>query len=917
MSGRVIGREAEVSATHAFIDAIGGGYAELVLEGDPGIGKTTVWHEGVRHAQARGDQVLACRAAQAEARLSFVGLLDLVGPVGEQVLSALPEPQQHALEVVLLRTRDKTARSERTTISVAVLSLLRVLAAERPVLIAVDDAQWLDPPSAGVLAFVARRLHDEPVRMLASIRITDAPPTTFDRAASERRQALRVGPLNVAALHELIRQRLGHVFARPTLIKIARASAGNPFYALEIARALVAGEEPRAGEPLPVPEDLSKLVRARIRRLPDRSRETLLVVSALSAPSLELVDPAALAVVEGADIVRVAADGRVSFTHPLFASAVYSSASATERRAVHRRLADVVQDVEERVRHLALAADHPDQHVAEALDAGALSARSRGAWESAAELLERARELTPSDLREEAWSRAIRAAEYHVYAGDRRRGRTLLDEVLAQGVEGDVRAQALRLRASIMANEESFPEADALLEEALVCAQDPQLVVAVDIDLAFVRANMRRFEDAAELSERARMHAETIGDAGLLAEALAYCAMMRYLAGYGVDWDALGRALALEDPDRVAPLIVRPRALNAFLLLYVGRLAEAREQLLSVCAWARDRGDESDVAFVLWWLVWLETLSGNFSVAAEHAEEAERSAAMTGSRSSSTWVLAMRGLLRVHTGDLAGAREDCDAADSLAAEVGWTTATTWAVAARCLLEVSAENFPAAWRAAEPFARLAETHGIGEPVDVLFLPDGLEALIAVGELDRADRLLGEFERRARELDRAWALSAGGRCRGVLHAARGDLDGAEEALERALKENQRLEMPFERARTLLYLGRVQRRGKQRKAARDTLTQSLEIFDRIGAAVWAGRTRAELERTHLREAPDQLTPSEEQVVSLAAAGMRNREIAERLFLSPKTVEANLARAYRKLGIRSRAELGAVVATRPAQRS
>jgi DNA-binding CsgD family transcriptional regulator len=917
VSGRVIGREAEVSATYAFLDAISAGYAMLVLEGDAGIGKTTVWHEGVLHAQARGDHVLACRAAQAEARLSFVGLLDLLGSVPEQVLSALPEPQQHALEVVLLRARGNAARPERATISVAVLSLLRALADDRPVLIAVDDAQWLDPPSAGVLAFVARRLEHEPIRILTSIRIADTPPATFVGAGSERRQALRVGPLNVAALHELIRQRLGHVFARPTLIKIARASAGNPFYALEIARALLADEEPRAGEPLPVPEDLSKLVRARIRRLPERSREALLVVSALSAPTLEFVDPAALAVVERADIVRVTADERVSFTHPLFASAVYSSASATERRGVHRRLAEVVRDVEERGRHLALATDQRDEPVAQALEAGALSARSRGAWESAAELLERACRVTPADRQEEAWWRAIRAAEYHVYAGDRRRARTLLDEVLAERVDGNVRAQALRLRASIMANEESFPEAGALLEEALVCAKDPQLVVAADIDLAFVRANMRRFEDAAELSERARVGAETIGDAGLLAEALAYCAMMRYLAGYGVDWDAVERALALEDPDRVAPLIVRPRALNAFLLLYVGRLAEAREQLLNVCAWARDRGDESDMAFALWWLVWLETQSGNFSVAAEHAQEAERSAAMTGSRSSSTWVLATRALLRVHTGDLAGARQDCDAADALVAEVGWTTAATWAVAARCLLEVSTEDFPAAWRAAEPFAHVAETHGIGEPVDVLFLPDGLEALIAIGELDRAETLLDEFERRARELDRAWALSAGARCRGLLRAARGDLAGAEEALERALEEHERLEMPFERARTLLCLGRVRRRDKQRKAARDALTQSLETFDRIGATVWAGRTRAELERTHLREAPEQLTPSEEQVVSLAAAGMRNREIAERLFLSPKTVEANLARAYRKLGIRSRAELGAVVAMRPRQRS
>jgi DNA-binding CsgD family transcriptional regulator len=248
----------------------------------------------------------------------------------------------------------------------------------------------------------------------------------------------------------------------------------------------------------------------------------------------------------------------------------------------------------------------------------------------------------------------------------------------------------------------------------------------------------------------------------------------------------------------------------------------------------------------------------------------------------------------------------------MADQTGFATAVRWAVAAKCRVELTADDPDAAWRAAEPLLQAIEHDGIREPQEAPFLPDALEALIALGQLDRAAALLDSFERRARALDRAWALATGGRCRGLLLAARGELARAEEALQGALSEHDRLEMPFERARTLLSLGRVQRRGKRRKAARETLGQARHIFEHLGAPVWAEKAEAELERTHIREAPADLTPSEEQMAQLAASGLKNREIAERLYVSPKTVEANLARAYRKLGVGSRAELGAAMTLR-----
>jgi DNA-binding NarL/FixJ family response regulator len=209
--------------------------------------------------------------------------------------------------------------------------------------------------------------------------------------------------------------------------------------------------------------------------------------------------------------------------------------------------------------------------------------------------------------------------------------------------------------------------------------------------------------------------------------------------------------------------------------------------------------------------------------------------------------------------------------------------------------------------------MVERIGLAEPARFRFHGDHIEAVVGLGEIHRARDLVARLRRRAAVAPRPWICVMCARAEGLVDAASGRPDEALHAIEAALREHERLEMPFELARTLLHLGRVQRRRKQRKAAREALQQSGEIFERLGAALWAEKARSELARTHVRQAPDQLTPSEVQVARLAAAGLRNREIADRLFLSPRTVEANLARAYRKLGIRSRAELGAAIAAIP----
>jgi DNA-binding CsgD family transcriptional regulator len=344
------------------------------------------------------------------------------------------------------------------------------------------------------------------------------------------------------------------------------------------------------------------------------------------------------------------------------------------------------------------------------------------------------------------------------------------------------------------------------------------------------------------------------------------------------------------------------------LQLWTGRLSEARERLTALRKSMSESGDESNLDLILLWLSAVETRSANFAAAAEFAEEIAYYATVTGSQSFLAFASAQRACVRAHRGEIEETRRDCAEAAAVADRIGHTFPYVFIAAALTLLELSLGNPAAGWAACEAITVGLEEDGIRDPSMPFFLPDALQALIVLGQLDRAEALLDAFEGRGRELDRPWVLATGGRCRGLLFAARGDLAGATAALEQALREHQRLEMPFELARTLLVKGVVERRARRRAQARQALEQAFEIFERVGAPLWAERTREEIARLGLHRAGrGELTAGERRVAELAARGLTNREVAAELFVSPKTVDANLSRVYRKLGISSRAELGA----------
>ncbi len=454
-AAQVVGRHAELASLTSFLDAVTPAPSAMILEGEPGIGKTTLWSHALAVASERPFTVLACRPDEAESSLSFSALTDLFGDVIDEPLTSLPTPQQRAVGVAMLQEDVGEALVDQRALSVAFLGITRVLAETAPIVIGIDDVQWLDPPSARVLTFVLRRLTEGNVKVVASLRpgAVRRALLDLDRAMGpDRLQRLSLGPLTIGDMDDLFRRRLGSSFVRRTLGKIYQLSGGNPFFSLEIARYLAREEvHAESGRPLPVPDSLTELVTHRIAALPLPAQDVLLAAAALSRPKAGTVrtalgEEATLGLTEATDAGLVVLEGdRILFTHPLLAAASYQLASPRRRRDVHHHLADVVAEPEERARHLALASTSPDERVAAVLDEAARLAAGRGAPDAAGELSELAARLTPADIPENRWGRLLDAAEHFLLSGDAKAGRRHLQDVIDDAPSGPLRARALWL----------------------------------------------------------------------------------------------------------------------------------------------------------------------------------------------------------------------------------------------------------------------------------------------------------------------------------------------------------------------------------------------------------------------------------------------------------------------------------------
>ncbi len=913
MTQEVVCRPGELGAIADFLTSACARPSSLTVEGEAGIGKTTLWLAATEQARERGFCVLSARAGEAESAMGYAAVADLLRDVKSSIFVRLPNLQRVAVDRVLLRSGDEGPETDRRAVAAAFSAIVEMLAADAPVLLAIDDLQWLDTSSRAVVAFAARRIKGR-VGVLITERPESGCPTaiTWLRIGVENDiRRIHLGPLSLGGLHALVSGRLGRSLPSPTMAHIAEVSQGNPFYALELARAV--GQSPTAEHELP--RTLADLVRSRVGDLDNEVRDVLLAAACVTDPTVDLLAQAkGIAATETVVLLETAEskgiigiDGnRVRFTHPLLARGVYTDARPSRRRKMHWALAQVEALPEVRARHLALATTSEDPATLEALDAAAEAARARGSQAAAAELVDLAIGLggdTPL--------RRIRSSRYHFHAGNYGHARALLEPCIRELPPGPLRATAVGLLAEMLMYHNSFVQAAKMLHGALKDVEtDRALLVQTLILLSFARVTAGEYDRSLHSASQAVTLTDELDLPALSSQACAMWVMANFMCGQGVDMPRLQRALDLEDRDADVPVPLRASAVNALVLAWTGRLVEARAQLSAVRNRCIERGEYGHLTFIDLHSSLFEVWRGNFTEAAQIAKDAKERVDQLGGDNAFVLVDAIGAVVAAYAGREQEARTHARLAIEKASRCGSPRLADQATMSLGFLEVSLCNYADALTTLQPLVARFSTLPGTEIVTAAFLPDAIEAMIALGRLDEARPMIEALEHHGRRLDRAWMLAIGARCRSMMLAARGQLEAATRVAQQAMTAHQPLPMPFERARTQLLLGQLQRRQRQKEAATSTLTEALAAFEGMKTALWMDRTRGELARIGV--SPTRallLTPSEQRVAELAASGLTNRDIGAAVFISPKTVEVNLMRVYRKLGIHTRAELGRVI--------
>ncbi len=919
----VLGREVEIARIDAYLARADARPLALVIEGEAGIGKSTLWHLAVDRARAVGRTVLVARPVEAETGQSYAAIADLVSPIASDALHGLPEPQRRALaEVLLLEPASGDRPVDPRAVGAAVSGAIRSAASTAPVVIAIDDVTWLDRASARVVSGVVRRLEDLPVAIVVTQRSSVTAEDTLGlegALGAERLVRIELGGLTRGGLQQLLHRRLGMTFARPILNRLHAASGGNPYVALEIARAIGRRPRPlRLDEPLPVPASIRALVRDRLAGLDPDLGLALLSIAASATSTLPEVAgvigdrsraETALATAEQLGLVVIDRHHYRS-SHPLLGSTVYADADAARLRFVHARLAEVAGDPEARARHLARSVVAPDEAVAATLEAAAADARRRGAPEAAAELLRMALELTPGD------------------GGGRARRRVLLGTALLE--IGSTSAAILELDLALATLPPGKERAAAGLQRAIAAWYGPP-------DLA-----------AERIAGQALADADVAGDASLAARIEAYRAvfcvdMHRATSNATAAVERADRAGAAVEPS-VRALAIWQRFLGEIYLghppdgrlaelgrkvgpihdpaeaptvpgiweLAAGRIDEARGYFLELLARSEAVGAVTSVADLEARLAEVELQADAWDAALERVERAA-AAAVELEQAVPPAALRVLAEVRARRGDVDGARRIvCEHLDPVRSGGDPRLAAAWLQTATSVERIAGEMAAADRLASEATAALA---GIGVVEPLLFdtAPDQAEARVSLGDRAGAAELLAGLERRMAVIPRTGHAAAIARIRALLASSDEEVASALEATAPALDADAGWGR-YDRLRTLLARAALQRRRRDRRGASRSLEVALELADRLAARPW--RRRVEEEQARLgrhRPGSTELTPTEVRVAEEIAAGRTNREVASRLFMSPKTVEAHLSSIYGKLGIASRAELGRMMAARP----
>jgi DNA-binding CsgD family transcriptional regulator len=883
-----VGRDTEIDEIRRWLDLVAGGPAALVIAGEAGIGKSTILEVATAGAAARGARVLVSRPVEAELRLGYAALGDLLGEAAEPVLATLTDPFRQALSAALsLGTEPESG--EPLLVGRAALAVLVELAAASPVVIAIDDAQWLDAASARALAFAARRLGTHRVAFAMSIRDGHAEPLGLEDALGDRAVVLHLGGLGVEALGAILRSRVKPELPGHRLRRIHARSAGNPFFAEQLAGA----PEDR------LPASLDELVRQRLEAVDSQAGRAIERVAVLGpSPLSAFEDVAALDLAVEAGVL-MEQDRLVRFAHPLLATGAYARIPPGRRRTLHRQAAQESGSVESRAMHLALAATGPNADTAQALEDAARAARQRGAPEAAVELADHARRLTPPRDDEARARRTMDQADYLFVAADERGAVALVDELLAGPVRGSVRVRALVQKALTATDPET---AVARLEVAAAEPHDDRILRARTLaQLAWQRGAWLGDLDPAigEALDAVEM-AEGLCDDSVLVTPLTTAGLVMSVAGRPGAVDHFQRALAILERTPTAAGDHTPRLAFAQERMWRGVFATAVDLMADERRLAESRGDEGLVMRLNIFGADLAMRRGLWDDAADMLERALADA-------RDYWrmtALLRRSILRGRRGE-PGALED--AAEMRASPISASDPIVGAAAdfASGLMALAKGQVA---QAAELMARLPERSdrsGSRAAEFAVYIPETVAVLVAADQLEQAGRLTAQLERR-REQFEPWGDAAIAFCRGLTAQAAGDGAASLALLDLACLGFEDIAAPWELGQALLAQGAGLRRAGRRRDAAASLDRAVTIFTELGAEPALHRATEELRRARPRpSAGDTLTAAERRVATLVAEGRTNREVAAELSTTVATVEAHLTRIYGKLAVRSRTQL------------
>jgi DNA-binding CsgD family transcriptional regulator len=911
----LVGRATEVGELKRRVARLrrGEGSATLV-SGEPGVGKTALIQDLC--LRAREVQILRADGMEAEASLGYSVLADICRPLLD-VIERLPEPQAAALSGALALS--PAAGLDRFAVYAGALSLLSAAAEQQPLLICVDDAQWIDVESAQALAFCARRIYAERIMLVLIAREGESLP--FPTSAFE---PLAIAGLDVDAAREIVRTVSGARITSLVASELHAATGGNPLALIESTSVLSAAQlEGRAAieGPLAMGAEIERLFWRRIAKQPAHVRNALLIAAASltgdlheiirALASLELgIEP--LEIAEQGGLVRID-ESRVVFSHPLLRAVVYSTGPAAERRAAHRALADSVAGPDGRQHHAwhrAAAAAGPDESVAVELEQVAAEFVERTGFATAATALLRAAALSESD--QARGQRLLAAARAAFLAGMLEQARATSRQAAGYLQDPRLLADCARLGGEVEIYSGNVLEAHRLLSEAAerVAPYDVAREAELLTDAALPLFNAGQIDKAYEVARRAHERAAQVGgETEVIARVLLGGALIlrgESRAGYKMALDGID--LAVREPIRVGTHLMH----GGLLSIWVEDYTRARSVCSRLVSALRDASALTPLPYALAAMSELDFRTGQFAAALAGATEAVSLAIEIDQLGVAAYSLVSLARVEAALGRERHSLEHTQRALELSAQARSDAVLTYAGATLGLLELGLTRPDRALEHLAPLTEQKRRAGVVEPNAVQWQPDLVEAHIRMGQLQAAEAALAQLEREARKTGGIWAQAAAERYRGLL--ATDDLFDSHFA--KAISLHERTSTPFERARTELCYGERLRRSGERRRAREQLGNARLTFQQLGATPWgahaeielvatgATRTQPEHERSGLLP-QELLTARELQVALTIVDGKTNKEAAAALFLSPKTIEFHLGQIYRKLGVNSRTQL------------